>query len=135
MLDTDIFVAQALRLRLRSQQGLVHLTAHIHTAVAAMHLREALDAGQGTVFEGLGVYAHLFDQLQNEAVLKCQKAVQEMLLLNLLIAVFISQFFALVDCFNRFLCKFLDIHITSFLKCEAFQNLRRNRADDFSDRI
>ena len=52
-----------------------------------------------------------------------------------LISIFICKLLTLIDRFNRFLCKFLDVHITSFLKCGAFQNPKRNHEDDFSDGI
>ena len=45
-----------------------------------------------------------------------------MLLLNLLIAIFISQFFKAVDCLDGLLCKFTDIHknTSCLLECYIF---------------
>ena len=114
MLHTDIFVSESLCLVLRSQQGLVHLAAHIDTGIAAMDFCQPFHSAEYPVGEGARVDAHLLDQLQDQTVLQHQQAVEQMLLLDLLIAVLISQFLALIDRFNRFLRKFLYIHgITS----------------------
>ena len=100
MLYAHILVAQSLCFRLSSQQSLVHLSADINPAVAAVHLCEALYGPQNAVGERTGINAHLFDEPQDQAVLQRQQAVQQMLLFDLLVPVFIGQLLALVDRFN-----------------------------------
>ena len=115
MLDTDIFVAERFRLALGAQKRLIHFTAHIDPGIASMDLCEPLKGTVNTVGERARIDSHLLDEFQDQTVLQSQQTVQQMLLLDLLIPVFIRQLLTLVDRFNRFLRKFLYIHgITSF---------------------
>ena len=99
VLDTDILIAKRLCLALCAQQGLIHLSAHINARVAALNLGEALYGALDAVFKGARIDAHFLDQLENQAVLEREQAVEQVLLFDLLIAVFICQLFTLVDRF------------------------------------
>ena len=112
-----ILVAHGLRLVLRTHQDLIQIIAHINLTGSA-DLRQFLHILKGLILEHLPGDAHLRHQLQDQAVIYRQQTVQQVLLLNLLVSMFIRQFFAVLHCFQRFLSKLADIHNNaSFCLC------------------
>ena len=58
---------------------------------------------------------HLFYQFQDQSIILFQQCHKQMLLLNLLIAIFICKFLTVLNCLYGFLCKFLNIHKAALL--------------------
>ena len=108
MLHRDILIPHRLGLILRIHQCLVQLLAEIQ--LTALHLRSFLQCGADTIQKVFLVDLHLLYQLQDQAVLQGKQTVQQMLLLDLLVAVFVSQTLTTLNRLNGLLCKFLDIH-------------------------
>ena len=125
MLYRDILVSHLFRLVLRADQRLVQILADI--SLAAGYLWSSFDCLLQTVFKIGLLNAHLLDEPGNQGILLVNKRIQKMLLLNLLIPVIGSNLFKIVDCFDGFLCKFLNIHkLPSFPDIKApyfFYNL------------
>ena len=109
MLYRHIFIAHGLRLVLRADQNLIQIIAHIKLAATA-YLRQTVHRLFSLIHKHLFRNVHLSDQLQDQAVFQSQQAVQQMLLLQLLVSMLISELLTILDCFHRFLCKFIDIH-------------------------
>ena len=61
---------------------------------------------------------HFFQHFQDQAVLLIQQIVKQMFLLHLLVSIFIRYLLQIVDCLQRFLGKFINIH-----KISPSQNL------------
>ena len=110
VLDADVVVSQLLRLIFRAQQRLVERSADVDLAVAALHLRQLRERSLDARREGSGVDAHLLDELEDQAVLDRQKAVEQVCLLDGLVAVVICEFLTAVHGLCGFLCEFLDVH-------------------------
>ena len=55
------------------------------------------------------------DQFQDQAVLLVQKTVEKMFLFDLLVSVFVCDFFQVIDGLDGFLCKFINIHKSCLL--------------------
>ncbi len=88
VLHGHILVSQLLRLVLGVYQHLVQVCPHIY--LAALNLGALRDRLLHPVHEVLLLDLHLLYQLQNQAVLHLQQAVEQMLLFDFLVSVFVS---------------------------------------------
>ena len=113
MLDGDILVAQLLRFLFRVQHGFVQIRTDLQPHVRTLYLGQRPQQLLRLLHEIVRVNPHLLDQPQNQAVFDGQQTVKQMLLRQLLIAVIIGKLFHSVDGFNRFLCKFVNVHSVS----------------------
>ena len=113
MLHGNILVSHLLGLILSAQQCLVQVLADIR--LAAGHLGSSAQRILHTPFEMLLVNLHFLNQFPDQAVLLGQQTVQQVLLLDFLIAIFIGDFLTFIDCLKRFLRKFTDVHKISSL--------------------
>ncbi len=116
MLHGDVLVAHPLCLVLRIVQSLVQVLTDVGLAAGDLYppVQRVLDL----VPEHFLLDAHLFNELQDQAVLLVQKYIQQVLLLDLLIAEIVSGLLQLLDRIDRFLCKFRNVHTgTSFHVC------------------
>ncbi len=111
MLHRDIFISHPLCLILRTDQRPVQILADI--GLPAGHLHPFVQSLLYSLFKESSIYVHLCDKSGDQALLLHQKAVQQVLLLNLLISVFQSSLFQIIHCLDGFLRKFLKIHMTS----------------------
>ena len=109
MLDGDIVISHRLGLILRAVQSAVQVRAHIFLAAAA-HLRELLNQSLALIEKGLFLYSHLRDEACNQGVRNRQQSAEQMLFVNLLVAVLARQLLRCGNRFLRFLCKLADIH-------------------------
>ena len=115
MLYRDIIVSQRLGFLFRAQQDLIQGVADIDLGVGTLYLGQAVDLMLGVFCKAGRIDSHLFDQSADQGILQCQQRVQQVLLLDLLIAVFIGQLLTVVDGLYGLLCKFLNVHLcTSF---------------------
>ncbi len=108
MLYRYILVSQLLCLILCADQHLVQVGSYIN--LSSLYLGAF---GQGllhTAYKMFLLNLHLLYQLQNQAVLHREQAVEKMFLLNLLVAVFIGKLFTAFHGLHGFLCKFLYVH-------------------------
>ena len=117
MLYRYIFISHALRFILCMNQHLVQITADIYLTAAA-YLRKSRQLLLCLIDNHLFGNSHFRQQFQNQAVLQSQKAVKQMLLLNLLISVLIGIFLTVLYRFHRLLSKFINIH-----SCSSFRNM------------
>ena len=108
MLNRDIFISHLLRLILGMDQDIVEILPHIR--LSALYLRTFADRLLHPVDEKLPLDAHFLKELQDQAVILCQKGVEQMLLRQFLISVVRCDFLTVLDCLQRVLCKFIDIH-------------------------
>ena len=111
MLHRDILIAQRLRLILCVDQHLIQVLSDKYLSAADLHAGRQLTFR--IVLKMCQLNLHLLDQLRDQSIRLLQKRHQKVLLLDLLISVFISQFLAVVDCFHGFLCEFLNVHKSS----------------------
>ncbi len=119
MLYGDILVPHLFCLILCADQGLVKILADI--SLAAGYLRSSLNRLFQAVIKISLLDPHLLDEPGNQGIVLMNKRVQQVLLLDLLISVIRSNLLKIVDCFDRFLCKFLNIHkLPSFPDIKAF---------------
>ncbi len=88
MLHGHVLVPQLLRLILGVYQHLVQVGSHIY--LAALNLGALCDGLLHPVHEVVLLNLHFLYQLQDQAVFHLQQAVEQMLLLNLLVPVFVS---------------------------------------------
>ena len=113
MLHRDILIPHGPGLILRGYQRLVQIRTE--TKLSAGHLDSCIQGffhlGHKSIFMNL----HLFDQLQDQTVFLLQQGIQQMLLLDLLIAVFIGNLLQILHRLHGILCKFADIHRTHLL--------------------
>ena len=81
--------------------------------LAALNFGLFLDELRNAVREGFFFRSHFFKQLRNQTVVLGYKAVEEMLAVDFLVAVFGGNLLAQLYGFNRFLSKFLNVHAIS----------------------
>ncbi len=108
MLHGHVFVPHLLRLVLGMNQNIVQILSHVY--LRSGHLYPGGKPALRVVGKVLLLYLHLLDQLRNQTVFLAQQRRKQMFLLQLLIAVLIGKLFTIVNRFDRFLCKLLNVH-------------------------
>ena len=115
MLHGYVFVTHGFCLVLSINQSLIQIFADI--LLAAGNLYPGVQCLVQTVCKMFGIDLHFFNQLQDQRIFLMNKIVEQMLLLDLLIAEIIGCFFQFLHGLQGFLCKFTYIHmIASFLQ-------------------
>ena len=115
VLHGDILISHGLCLILGIYQHLVAVLGQID--LTALHLRETVDRLLHLIHKLLSLNSHHIDELQDQAVIQPQQRQEQMLLINLLVAEFISQLLRILNRFHGFLRKFVDIHKVTPLSC------------------
>ena len=108
MLHRDIFIPHLLCLILRMYQHLIQIGTHIK--LTALHLHTFLQGTLHTFLKMFCLDAHFLNEFHNQTVIQSNQAVQQVLLLHFLIAVFISKLFQSVYRLHGILCKFRNVH-------------------------
>ena len=99
MLHGHIFIAHGLCLVLAIDQYLIQVIADIQLAASA-HFRKTFHCLLGLIGKHVTLNPHLGNQLQNQAVIQGQETVEQMLLVNLLVPIFICQLLTVLHCFH-----------------------------------
>ena len=112
MLNRNKVVLHLLCGMFRLIQGLLQIRSHIHAAgiASAGYPRQLFHCLTRLSFEIIRVNAHFCHKLGNQSAVLMQQGEQQMLLSHFCIAVLIVQRVCILDCFQRFLRKFLCIH-------------------------
>ena len=108
MFNGNIFVSHLFCLVFCMDQNIVQVLADI--CLSALYLRAFSNGLLHSVDEEPALYAHFFKQLQDQAVVLRQQSVEQMLLGQFLVAVVRCDLFTVLDCLQRILRKFIDIH-------------------------
>ena len=106
----NILIAHGLRMLrcLRKRQVRPLRIVHIGTR----YLRETADLiGDGRL-KLLHRHTHLLQKLCDQTVIDGDQRVEKMNLLHILISIFTDDILTVIDRFDRFLCKFINIHKT-----------------------
>ena len=99
MLYGHILIAHGLSLILGIDQYLIQVIADIKLTPSA-YLRKLFKGLLCFIFKEFSLDAHFCNQLHNQAVLQGQKAVQQMGLIDLLVAILVSQLLTVLHCFH-----------------------------------
>ena len=93
-------------------QGFLQIRGDVHAAgiASAGYTRQLFHCLTRLSFQIIRVNAHFCHKLGNQSAVLMQQGEQQMLLSHLCIAVLIVQRVCILDCFQRFLRKFLCIH-------------------------
>ena len=113
MFHSDVFVSHRLGFILGIDQHIVQRNADI--LLSAPNFRFLLDQRHHRALEFLRIDLHLPDQFHEQAVIQFRQRIQQMLAVDLRVAVFICQFLAVIDRFDSILRKFIDIHTITTL--------------------
>ena len=95
MLHGDVFIPHLCGLILRLHKGFVQILPVVQTA--AGYFDTGLQSPLNARLKSLGLDLHLLQQLFDQAVLLVVQRVEQMLLLNLLVSIFISSFLQVLD--------------------------------------
>ena len=112
MFNRNIFVLHLFRCLFRCVECPVGFGRDIDSVrfTAAAYLWKLIDFCLHIVGKCLHIHTHFVQQLTVEAVLRSDKAEQKMFLLQCLVAVCHSNALCILQCFYRFLCKFVCVH-------------------------
>ena len=122
MFNRYILISHSLRFILCTDQCLVQILAKVKLSTG--NLNFGIQCFLYCVNKIFLLDLHLLDQLKDQAVLLCQQCIQKVFLLNLLIAIFISNLLKILDSLYGFLCKFTDIHRLSSHSMKSISNIR-----------
>ncbi|MPN64869.1 hypothetical protein SDC9_212647 [bioreactor metagenome] len=114
MLERHVLVLHALGLLFGFRERRVHVHGHIdliHFAARTAYARARLNALFECACAALRVDAHLGEQLADESAVLHEHGVEQMLLLDLSGLIFDRNALRAADGFERFLRKFLYIHM------------------------
>ena len=122
MFNRYILISHSLRFILCTDQCLVQILAKVKLSTG--NLNFGIQCFLYCVNKIFLLDFHLLDQLEDQAVLLCQQGIQKVFLFDLLIAIFISNLFKILDSLYGFLCKFTDIHRLSSYSMKSISNIR-----------
>ena len=120
MLNRDILISHSLRFILSTDQRFVQILTKVKLSTGNFNL--SIQCFLHCVNKIFLLDLHLLDQFENQAVLLCQQSIQKVFLLDLLIAIFISNLLKILDSLHGFLCKFTDIHRLSSYSMKSTSN-------------
>ena len=109
MLHGHVLITHPLCFIFCTDQGFIQVLTHIRLTTGYFH--PPVQCLLHLFLKQRRIYIHLGNQSGDQALLLSQKTIQQMFLLNLLIAIFHGSLFQIIDCFHRFLCKFLNVHM------------------------
>ena len=113
MLHRYIFVAHALGFVLGVVQRVVEVLTNVLLPALGFHLfvQRMLQA----VLESAAVDAHFIQELRDQTTVLVQQRVEQMFLLDLLIAEVHGDLLQIVDGFHGFFCKSINLHVICLL--------------------